>query len=109
MADLAIVTGEEHDTGRSTERPGVIEDTPGATPGRITADTIHGVGRVYATLEDRQIEAVIPPLRAPRRKGAQGFPTERFKVDPRHDVVRCPAKKRLTPPQQHEIRPMVSR
>ena len=56
------------------------------------------LGRVYAALEYRKIEAVIPPLRSPHRKGAQGFGTERFKFDPRHDVVRCPAKKRLTPP-----------
>ena len=97
VVDVEIVTGEEHDTGRFTERLGVIEETLGATPDRITADTIYGVGRVFAALEDRQIEAVSPPLRAPRRKGAQGFPTERFKFDPHHDVVRCPAKKRLTP------------
>ena len=92
-----IVTGEEHDAGRFEERLDVIEDTLGVAPDRITADTIYGVGRVYAALEDRRINAVIPPLRAPRRKGAQGFPTERFKYDPHHDVVRCPAKKRLNP------------
>ncbi len=97
VVDVEIVTGEEHDTGRFTERLDAIEEALGATPDRITADTIYGVGRVYAALEERQIEAVIPPLRSPRRKGAQGFPTERFKYDPHHDVVRCPAKKRLTP------------
>jgi transposase len=97
VVDVEIVTGEEHDTGRFTERLNAIEETLGATPDRITADTIYGVGRVYAVLEDRQIEAVIPPLCTARRKGAQGFPTERFKFDPRHDVVRCPARKRLTP------------
>jgi transposase len=97
VVDVEIVTGEEHDTGRFTERLDAIEEALGAPPDRITADTIYGVGRVYAALEERQIEAVIPPLRSPRRKGAQGFPTERFKYDPHHDVVRCPAKKRLTP------------
>lgn len=97
VVDVEIVTGEEHDTGRFTERLDAIEEALGATPDRITADTIYGVGRVYAALEERQIEAVISPLRSPRRKGAQGFPTERFKYDPHHDVVRCPAKKRLTP------------
>lgn len=66
----------------------------GITPERITADTIYGVGRVYAALADHQIDAVIPPLRSPRRKGAQRFPTERFKFDPHHDVVRCPAGRR---------------
>lgn len=96
VVDVEIVTGEEHDTGRFDERLDAIAETLGVTPGRITADTIYGVGRVYAALEDRRIEAVIPPLRSPRRQGAQGFPTERFKFDPHHDVVRCPAEKRLT-------------
>jgi len=101
-----IVTGEEHDTGRLNERPNAIEETLGVNPGRVTADTIYGAGRVHAALGDRQIDAVIPPLRSPRRKGAQGFATGRFKFDPRHfdprhfdprhDVVRCPASKRLT-------------
>ena len=97
VVDVEIVTGEEHDTGRFDERLDAIEATLGATPGRITADRLYGIGRIYAALEDRRIEAVIPPLRSPRSKAAQGFPTERFKFDPHHDVVRCPAKKRLTP------------
>ena len=97
VVDMEIVTGAEHDTARFTERLGVIEEPLGASPDRIRADTIYGVGRVFAALEDRQIAAVIPPLRAPRRKGAQAYPTARFTFDPRHDVVRCPAKKLLTP------------
>jgi hypothetical protein len=109
VVDVEIVTGEEHDTGRFEARLDAIEDTLGVPPGRITADTIYGVGRVCAILEDRQIEAVIPPLRAPRRKGALGFPTEQFTYHPHHDVVRCPAKKRLTPEERHEIGSMVSR
>ena len=96
VVDVEIVTGEEHDTGRFEERLDAIARTLGATPKRITADTIYGVGRVYAALEGRQIDAVIPPLRSPRRKGAHGFATERFKYDPQHDVVRCPASRRLT-------------
>ncbi|WCR18734.1 transposase [Paracoccus alcaliphilus] len=97
VVDVEIVTGEEHDTGRFDERLEAIEATLGVTPGRITADRLYGIGRIYAALEDRRIAAVIPPLRAPRRKAAQGFPTERFKFDPHHDVVRCPARRRLTP------------
>ncbi|WP_432621262.1 transposase [Albidovulum sp.] len=50
-----------------------------------------------AALEDRRIEAVIRPLRSPRRKAAQGSATERFKFDPHHDAVRCPARKQLRP------------
>lgn len=97
VVDVEIVTGEEHDTGRFDERLETIEATLGVSPGRITADRLYGIGRIYAALEDRRIEAVIPPLRSPRSKAAQGFPTERFKFDPYHDVVRCPARRRLTP------------
>jgi IS5 family transposase len=97
VVDVEIATGEEHDTGRFEERLDAIEATLGAAPDRITADAAYGVGRVYAALENRQIAAVIPPAKVVRRAGAQGFATERFKYDPHRDVVRCPAKRRLTP------------
>ncbi|GAB4276627.1 MAG: hypothetical protein Kow0013_30250 [Pararhodobacter sp.] len=73
VVDVEIVTGEEHDTGRFDARLAAIEETLGVTPGRITADAIYGVGRVFAALEDRRIEAVIPPLRSPRRQGRKAF------------------------------------
>ena len=97
VVDMGIVTGEEHDAGRFDERQEAIEATLGVAPGRITADRLYGIGRIYAALEDRVIEAVIPPPRSPRAKAAQGLPTERLEFDPHHDVVRCPAGKRLTP------------
>lgn len=97
VVDVEIVTGEAHDTGQFEDRLDAIEATLAMVPDRITADAAYGVGKVYAVLEDRKIEGVIPPRPATRRAGAQGFATERFKYDPCHDVVRCPAKKRLTP------------
>jgi hypothetical protein len=109
VVDGEIVTGEEHDTGRFTGRPGLIEETLGVTPDRITADTTGGVGRVCAALEDRQIEAVIPPLRTPRRQGAQGLCCRAVQV---RSPPRCGAMSGIEaahPPQQHELRPMVSR
>jgi len=96
VVDVDIVTGEEHDTGRFEERLDAIEQALAMAPDRITADAAYGVGKVYGVLEDRKIEGVIPPRPATRRKGSQGFASERFKYDPCHDVVRCPAKKRLT-------------
>jgi hypothetical protein len=97
VVDVEIVTSEEHDRGRFDERMDAIEATLGVAPGRIMADWLYGIGRISAALEDRRIETVIPPLRSARAKAAQGFPTGRFKFDHHHDVVRCPAKKRLTP------------
>jgi len=73
VVDVEIVTGEEHDTGRFGERLDAIEETLGRAPDQITADSVYGAGRIYAALEDRRIEAVIPPLRAPRRRGRRAF------------------------------------
>jgi len=89
-----IVTGEEHDTGRFEERLEVMENTLGAAPARVTVDAAYGLGKVYTALQTRQADAVIPPAKVTRRKGAQGLPTDRFEYDPHHDVVRCPARTR---------------
>lgn len=97
VVDVEIVTGEEHDTGRLAERLDAMEATLGKSPERVTADAAYGIGRIYAVLEARRIDAIIPTAKVVRRAGAQGFPSDRFKYDPRHDVVRCPGKKRLTP------------
>jgi hypothetical protein len=90
VVDVESVPGEEHDTGRFEERLDAIEDTLGVPPGRITADTIYGAGRLYAILEDRRIEAVIPPLRAPRRKGP-GVPDARNPTTPASAGANAPA------------------
>jgi transposase len=107
VVDIDIVTGEEHDTGRFEARLDAIEDTLGVAPGRITADTIYGVGRVYAALEDRQIEAVIPPLRPPP-------PSGRARLSNRAVQVRSPSrrgpvsgKEAADRQKQHEIGSMV--
>jgi hypothetical protein len=71
--------------------------------GLVSAETIHidaSLIRANVSMDARvarHIDAVIPPLRSARRKGAKGFPTDRFKFDPRDDVVKCPASRRLTP------------
>jgi len=97
VVDVEIVTGEEHDTGRFTERVDAMTGTLGARPGQITADAAYGTGHVYAALEERQVKYVIPARKPVRRKDAGGFPVERFKYDALKDVVRCPGRKTLAP------------
>jgi hypothetical protein len=55
VVDVEIAIGEEHDTGRFEVRLDATENSFGETPPRITTDTIYGVHRVYAALEDRRI------------------------------------------------------
>lgn len=97
VVDVEVVTGEEHDATHVMERLDAIVETLDRPVGRVTADASYGIGRVYAALEERETGYVIPHRKAIRRGDAKGFPVERFKYDARHDVVRCPARKTLTP------------
>lgn len=97
VVDVEVVTGEEHDTGRFTERVDAMAATLGKHPGQSTADAAYGTGHVYAALEDREVGYVIPNRKPVRRKDTSGFPIERFKYDAHEDVVRCPNRKILTP------------
>lgn len=108
VVDVEIVTGQEHDTGRFEARLDAIEDTLGVTPDRITADTIYGVGRVCAVLEDRRIEAIIPPLRSPRRQGAR-LSNQAVQVRSPSRCGPMPGKEAVDPEERHEIGSMVSR
>ena len=79
VVEVEIVTGEgecgswprwghasrPNDTGRFAERLAAIEDILGLAPDRITADTIYGVGRAYAVLEDRRIDSSSRPFVPP--------------------------------------------
>ena len=97
IVDIEVVTGQEADAGRMTERLDALEATLGRRPGTVTADRGYGIGRVYEVLADRDITAVIPPRPSTPQAKAKGFPVERFRYDAKHDVVRCPRKKAMTP------------
>ena len=43
---------------------------------------LFGIGRSHVPPVDRRTCAVIPPMRSPRAKAAQGFPTWRLKYHP---------------------------
>ena len=61
-----------------------------------TLDAGYGVARVFAELEARRIEAIVPTRREPSpKKGV--IPARRFKLDSRHDRLRCPRGRHLVP------------
>ena len=91
------MTGEESDFARMAERLDALEVTLGRRPGTVTADSACGIGKVYKALSDRNISAVILPRPNTRPGNAKGFPTQRFRYDAKHDVVRCPRRQVLTP------------
>lgn len=76
----------------------VIGPMPGTSASNwlVWMDASYAITRVFADLEARDIEAIIPAKaeRAPK-KGI--IPVRRFKFDARNRVVRCPGKKLLRP------------
>lgn len=94
-----VVVDVEVTTGEANEGEQLIEqiDRVGANTGRkvelATADASYAHSKNYMALENRQIDAVIPP-QAQNRKPKR-IPARRFKYDGRHKVVRCPGGKVL--------------
>ena len=96
VLDVVLTTGAVHDT-RTVEDQ--LTDVAAATGNAIraaTMDASYAITRVFAELEKRGIEAVIPAkAERPAKKGT--IPVRRFKLDARNRVVRCPAGKLLRP------------
>ena len=70
-----------------------VKETTGGGVARVTADASYAHPKNYKELEERDIDAVIPPQRISGRRG--GLPASLFKYDAKNDVVRCPRKKIL--------------
>lgn len=97
IVDVEVVTGEELDFGRFAERLDAIAQTLERTPCVVTADAAYGVGKVFAALAERSVEAIIPPRPPVRRSDSRAIPLERFRYDAKADIVRCPRRKVLRP------------
>ena len=93
IVDVEVTTGEESEGKQLLEQLGRVEGNTGKQAGTVTADGSYAHAANYAALEGRNIEAVIPPQREPRRN--KPMPLMRFRYDARHEVVRCPAGRKL--------------
>lgn len=95
VLDVEVTGGAVHDTHAMT----ALDTVPLAT-GRpivtVTLDAGYAVARVFADLESRGIEAVVPTRdEPPPRAGV--IPARRFKLDALHDRLRCPRGRHLVP------------
>lgn len=59
----------------------------------VTGDAGYAYGKVYAGLERRGVDPVIPA----KRERKSRMPLRRFRYDARHDIVKCPQGKILRP------------
>jgi transposase len=101
IVDVAVTTGECNEGQQLPEQIDRIEANTGRKALTVTADGGYAHSVNYGDLEDRRIDAVIPPQRQNARPTR--IPARRFKYDARHKEVRCPAGKILRPsrPSDH--------
>jgi len=95
IVDVHVTTGEASEGQQLQAQLDRIEANTQTAVQRATADAGYAHARNYGALEDREVEAVIPPQREATRRGR--IPARRFKYDDHKKVVRCPAGKVLRP------------
>jgi len=95
ILDVEVTTGGVHDSNTLS----ALDEVPHLTGRSITIATLdagYAVARVFAELEARKIEAVVPTRREPSPKSGV-IPARRFKLDALHDRLRCPRGRHLVP------------
>jgi transposase len=100
IVDVEVTTGEANEGERLLSAVDRIEETLGARIETVTADGSYAHSRNYRGLEERGIDAVIPPQPVTWDSGR--IPARRFKYDALHQSVRCPMGKELR--RMHEER-----
>jgi transposase len=94
IVDVAVTTGQESEGTQLLSQVDRIKDNTSREPEVLTADAGYAHSRNYAALEERDVEAVIPPQHEPRV--VRKLPVRRFKYDPRQRVVKCPGGRTLS-------------
>ena len=74
-------------------------EVSGRAPAMVTADSGYAYSKVYAALERRGVAALIPSKKEPSQSRV---PLRLFRYDARHDVVKCPRGKTLSPRRSEE-------
>jgi transposase len=93
LVDVEVTTGETSEGKELLAVLDRVEATSGQAVKRVTADAGYAHASNYSALEEREIDAVIPPQNPGKAKSK--IPLARFKYDAANDVVRCPRNQRL--------------
>jgi len=107
IVDVEVTTGEASEGERLAHTIDRVQENTGQSIARVTADGGYAHSANYATLEDRNIDAVIPPQKVGSAKSS--MPASRFKFDAKHELVRCPRGEKLTARSQVKKRLDLSR
>jgi len=95
VLDVEVTTGEVNEGQVILDRLDAVAAVTGSPVGTVTADAGYAYAKVFAGLEARTIDAVIPAKAEPAP--GKVIPTRRFKFDARANIARCPRGKTLRP------------
>jgi transposase len=88
IVDVDLTTGQDSEGKQLPQQIERIEENIGKSVKTITADSAYAYTSNYALLEQRKIEAIIPPQT--ERTRSRRIPIRRFKYDAKNKIVRCP-------------------
>ncbi len=100
IVDVDVTTGEQSEGSQLGEQIERIENNTGKKIKTLTADSGYAYGKNYELLEDKDIDAIIPPQR--QNSKPRHVPLQRFKYDASNRIVKCPRGKVLTRRTQNE-------
>jgi transposase len=100
IVDVAVTTGEQSEGSQLAEQIERIENNTGKKIETLSADSGYAYGKNYELLEDKDIDAIIPPQR--QNSKPRHIPLQRFKYDAKNKIVKCPGGKVLTRRTQNE-------
>jgi len=93
IVDVEVTRGDVNEGNLIERHVDRAEALTGKRVRVITADAGYAYGKVYAAMETRGVDAIIPAKAEPPPTGV--IPVRRFKYDARNQIVRCPEGKVL--------------
>ena len=91
---MDVTTGEQNEGSQLAEQIERIENNTGRKVKTVSADSGYAHGKNFELLEDKGIDAIIPPQR--QNNKPRHLPLRRFKYDAKNKIVKCPTGKVLT-------------
>jgi len=101
IVDVEITTGQASEGSQLPDQVERIENNTGIKIEVLSTDSGYAHGKNYQHLEQKNIEAIIPPQKLGKR--GKGIPLSKFKYDAKNKIVKCPGNKILTPRTESKL------
>ena len=101
VVDVEVTTGKVSEGSQLPDQVERIESNTGRKIETLSTDSGYGNGKNYEYLEQKNIDAIIPPQKL--GKNGKGIPLSKFKYDGKNKIVKCPCNKTLTPRTESKL------